>query len=314
MLLQAPSGLSIDVRGHPYSVNAAGLCGTSRERLMLKQVTFLGAAAIAATLATSATAQDLTADTVVATVGDTEITMGEVIIAQINLPAEYRQFPPEVLFNGLIDQLVQQQLLADTLEAASKRTEYALVNERRSLEAAEVITDIADNAVTEADLLAVYEERFTNAEDIPEYRASHLLVETQEEANAAKERLNNGEAFADVARDVSTGPTGPGGGDLGWFGAGAMVQEFENQITSLEVGGISDPFETQFGWHIANLTDTRAQPKPTLEDVRRQLAGELQEAAITARLEELAANAAITIPEEGDFDVNAIFNTELLDE
>ena len=78
---------------------------------MLKHVTFLGAAAMAATLSTASLAQDVTADTVVATVGDTEITLGEVIIARSQLPQQYSQFPNDVLFTGVIDQLVQQQLL-----------------------------------------------------------------------------------------------------------------------------------------------------------------------------------------------------------
>jgi len=280
---------------------------------MLKHVTFLGAATVSALLATTAVAQDVTADTVVATVGDTEITMGEVIIARMNLPEQYAQFPASVLFPGLIDQLVQQQLLADTLEEASTRTEYTLTNERRSLEAAEVITALAETAITEDDIVAAYEARFEGAEDIPEYRASHLLVETQEEGAAAKARIDDGEAFADVARAVSTGPTGPNGGDLGWFGAGAMVPAFENQITSLEVGGVSEPFETQFGWHVATLVETRVQERPTLEQLRPQITGELQEAAITVYLEELAAAAIVVTPEDGQFDPNLIFNTELLD-
>ncbi len=179
--------------------------------------------------------------------------------------------------------------------------------------AAEVITEIAETSVSEDDIQAAYDARFTDAEEVPEFRASHLLVETQEEAAAAKTRIDDGAAFADVARDVSTGPTGPNGGDLGWFGQGAMVPEFENQITSLELGGVSDPFETQFGWHVANLIEKRVQPRPTLEELRPTLAGELQEAAITTRLEELAAAQTIVEPEEGQFDPNLIDSVELLD-
>lgn len=280
---------------------------------MLKHMTFLGAGLVCATLATTAAAQDVTADTVVATVGDTEITLGEVLIARQNLPQQYAQFPNELLFDGLVDQLIQQQLLSDALEMEPGNIDYILANERRSLRAAEVITEIANTSVTEADVKAAYDERFANAEEIPEFRASHLLVETEEEAAAAKTRIDEGAAFADVARDVSTGPTGPNGGDLGWFGQGAMVPEFENAITSLEIGGVSEPFETQFGWHVATLVETRAQPQPTLEEMSRELAAELQEAAITARLEELAAAETIVEPEEGQFDPNLLDRVELLD-
>lgn len=280
---------------------------------MLKQVTGLGAATAILLAATGAFAQDVTADTVVATVGETEITLGEIIIARTNLPPQYAQFPNEVLFDGLVDQLIQQQLLADSASSVSPRIDYTLINERRALVANDVITAIAETSVTEEDIQALYDERFADAEEVPEFRASHLLVETQEEAAAAKARVDEGAAFADVARDVSTGPTGPNGGDLGWFGEGAMVPEFENAITALEVGGVSEPFETQFGWHVATLVEKRVKPQPTLDETRRQLTAELQEAAVTARLDELAATQEVVKPEAGAFDPNLIDSLDLLD-
>lgn len=280
---------------------------------MLKHVTFLGAATITALLSSGATAQDVTAETVVAKVGDTEITMGEVIIARTQLPPQFAQFPNDVLFNGIIDQLIQQQLLADVLTETPAVVAYTLNNERRSLMAAQVITELAETSITEADIQAAYDARFADAVDVEEFNAAHLLVETEEEAAAAKERIDGGAAFADVARDVSTGPTGPNGGNLGWFGKGAMVPAFEDQITSLDVGAVSAPFETQFGWHVATLLEKRVQPQPTLEDLRREITAELQEAVITARLEELAAAQTIVEPEDGQFDPNLIDQVDLLD-
>ncbi|WP_375253699.1 peptidylprolyl isomerase [Yoonia sp.] len=280
---------------------------------MLKHVTFLGAAAIAALMSTTAQAQDVTADTVVATVGDTEITLGEIILARVALPQEYAQFPNDILFNGLIEQLVQQQLLADALEETTAQIEYTLRNERRAMMSAAVVNQISQDEILEKDIVAAYEARFADAAEILEFRASHLLVETEQEAAAAKARIDDGAAFADVARDVSTGPTGPNGGNLGWFGEGAMVPEFENQIIALEVGGVSAPFQTQFGWHVATLDETRVQPRPTLEELRRQLTAELREAAVAARLEKLAANAIVVTPEDGDFDPNLINSFELLE-
>jgi peptidyl-prolyl cis-trans isomerase C len=281
---------------------------------MLNYKGFIGAAMLSGLMSTSAIAQDVTADTVVATVGETEITLGEVIIARAQLPAQYAQFPNEVLFSGLIDQLVQQQLLADVLDEASARVEYTLTNERRALMAAEVITEIAEASVTEADIEAAYAERFEGAEEIPEFNASHILLETQDDAAAAKARVDSGEEFATVAQEMSTGPTGPNGGNLGWFGIGAMVPEFEQQIISLEVGAVSEPFETQFGWHIAKLNETRVQPQPTLEMMRGEITAQLQEAAITARLEELAAQTEVVLPEDGVFDPNLLDNLDLLDQ
>lgn len=280
---------------------------------MLKHLSFLGSAAAAVLLAGSVAAQDATAETVVATVGDVEITLGEVIIARTQLPQQYAQFPESVLFEGLIDQLIQQQLLSNTITEIPRSIEMALTNERRTLIAGEAISTISENAVTDADVQAAYDERYADAEEIPEFRASHLLVETEEEAVAAKQRIDDGAAFADVARDVSTGPTGPNGGDLGWFGQGAMVPEFENTITALDVGGVSDPFETQFGWHVATLVEQRSQPQPTLDQVGRDITAELQEAAITARLEELEATTEVVRPEADAFDPALIGRLDLLE-
>ncbi|WP_296427094.1 peptidylprolyl isomerase [Yoonia sp.] len=281
---------------------------------MLKHVTFLGSAALAIALSTGVVAQDVTAATVVAKVGATEITMGEIIIARAQLPPQYAQFPNAVLLEGIIDQLIQQQLLADTLDAVPARIDYTLQNERRSLLAAEVISAITQQAVTEDALQAAFDARFADAAGVNEFNASHLLVETEEEARAAKTRIDDGAAFADVARDVSTGPTGPNGGNLGWFEAGAMVPEFETAIMALGVGDVSEPFETQFGWHVATLNEIRVQPLPTLDEMRRELTDVLQEAAVTARLDELTTEQEVVKPAAGDFDPDLIDNLDLLDQ
>lgn len=284
-----------------------------KERIMLKHVTLLGATILGLGLSTSAIAQELTADTVVAKVNDTEITVGHLIIARGQLPQQYSQFPNEALFDGLVEQLIQQQLLADAAETSPAGLKFTIENEQRALRAGETINALSATAVTDGAVQAAYDARFAGVEAVTQFNASHLLVETQEEAVAAKSRIDGGQAFADVARDVSTGPTGPNGGNLGWFGPGAMVPEFETTITALEVGGVSEPFETQFGWHVATLNEIRQEPRPTLEDLGQELAAELQEAAITAKLDELAAAANVVKPGPDDFDTNLINMIELLE-
>lgn len=280
---------------------------------MLKHVTFIGAAALSLSVTTGALAQDVTADTVIAKVGETEITLGELIIARTMLPPQYAQFPDEILFTGLVDQLVQQQLLADAMDDVPASIRYSLANEERALMAAEVVNTLTETEITQEALQQAYDERFADAPDIPEFRASHLLVATEEEANAAKAQLDAGEPFAEVAAAVSTDVTSANGGDLGWFGEGMMVDEFEAAVMALEVGGVSDPFETQFGWHIVTLVEERVQPVPTFEEVAPQLRGELQEAAVIAYLDELTAAATIERPEDGAFDPSIINQIELLE-
>ncbi len=86
-------------------------------------------------------------------------------------------------------------------------------------------------------------------------KASHLLVATEEEAKKLKEEILSGKPFADAAAEVSMCPSGANGGDLGYFGRGQMVKEFEDAAFSMNVGEVSDPIKTQFGWHLIYLTD-----------------------------------------------------------
>ncbi len=88
-------------------------------------------------------------------------------------------------------------------------------------------------------------------------RASHLLVKTEEEAAKLREEILAGKDFAEVAAQVSLCPSGRDGGDLGFFGKGQMVREFEDACFSMEVGEVSNPIKTQFGYHLIKLTATQ---------------------------------------------------------
>ena len=88
-------------------------------------------------------------------------------------------------------------------------------------------------------------------------RASHLLVKTEDEAKKLKQEIEQGKSFAEAAKEVSLCPSGQEGGDLGYFGKGMMVKEFEDAAFSMNVGEISEPIKTQFGWHLIQLTDKK---------------------------------------------------------
>jgi len=264
---------------------------------MQKPLTFLGAAAIAAALALPVTAQETaTADpsTVVATVGDTEITVGNMIVAWASLPEQYQGLPDDVLFQGILDQLVQQTALAQQYSGdLPARIELQLENERRSLVAGEAIEGIMEDPLDEADIQAAYEADYGGVEQAPEYNASHILVETEEAAQAVIEELNGGADFAAVARDKSTGPSGPNGGQLGWFGPGAMVPEFEEAVVAMEPGKVSEPVKTQFGWHIIKLNETRVPEAPALEEVREQIELQIRQIRAQEKIEEVTAAAKV---------------------
>ena len=88
-------------------------------------------------------------------------------------------------------------------------------------------------------------------------KASHLLVKTEEEALKLKEQIKDGKDFAKAAKEVSLCPSGQNGGDLGYFTKGQMVKEFEDAAFSMEVGEVSNPIKTQFGYHLIYLTDKK---------------------------------------------------------
>ena len=90
-----------------------------------------------------------------------------------------------------------------------------------------------------------------------EVRASHILVETKDEAQKLREEILNGKEFEDVAALNSMCPSGANGGDLGYFGKGMMVKPFEDACFSMNIGDLSEPIETQFGWHLIQLTDIK---------------------------------------------------------
>lgn len=262
-------------------------------------------------------AQDApTRDTVVATVNGTDITLGQMIVAAAQLPEQYRTLEAPVLFQGVMDQLIQQQVLAGTLESVPATVTVTLENNKRTLMASTVVTSIADAAATEEAIQAAYDAQYANAEPGTEYHAAHILVATEDEAKAVIDRINGGEDFAAVAQEVSTDTgSGAAGGDLGWFGLGMMVPEFETAVVALadgELGVLSAPVQTQFGWHVIKLSETRPVAPPTLEEVREELDGQIRQAAVEAKLTELMDSAAITRPAEGDFDPALIMNADLV--
>jgi len=260
-------------------------------------------------------AQDTpTAKTVVATVGDTEITLGHMLALRAGLPQQYDQIPPEVLFKGVLDQLVQQTLLMHAHEGTpSLAAQVQLENERRAILAADVADDVLNDALTDAALQEAFEARYADADPETEYKAAHILVETEEEAQKLIEEIEGGANFAALAQEHSTGPSGPSGGDLGWFGDGVMVPAFFDAVAALGEGGVSAPVQTQFGWHVIQLKETRVKERPAIDEVRDELTGELRQAAFEAYISELEAESSVA-RDAGDALNPALINqTDLLE-
>lgn len=249
--------------------------------------------------------------TVVATVNDQDITLGQMIIMKQSMQQnpQMQNLPDQAMWDLLLDQLIRQAAVASSgEETASVRAQLEL--QRRSALAAEVVAKISEAEPADDEIQAVYDKMFGNAEPQTEYSAAHILVETEEKAIEVKKKLDDGEDFGAMAEEHSTGPSGPNKGDLGWFTADKMVPVFSDAVAAMEPGQISDPVESEFGWHVIKLNDTRMQEAPKLEDVREQLAQLVRREKVEGEIERLTREA--TVEKTEDLDPALISNTDLL--
>jgi peptidyl-prolyl cis-trans isomerase C len=257
------------------------------------------------------------AGTVLATVDGIEITLGHVVVLRERLPEQFQALPDETLMSGLVDQLVDQILLARTVsedpDADPLGVRLHLENERRGTLASVAVTEQIEGEISEADVQAKYEELVGGFEAQPEFSASHIIVPTEEEAAAIKAELDGGADFATVAAEKSQDGAAANGGSLGWFGLGQMVPEFETAVQAMEVGEVAGPVQTQFGWHLIKLDDTRETAPPPVEEVRDQIVEQIRQERLVAELEELRGAAEIERPETG-IPASAVRDASILDE
>jgi peptidyl-prolyl cis-trans isomerase C len=149
------------------------------------------------------------------------------------------------------------------------------------------------NQPTEDQVKTYYEAEYANQSN-QEYKARHILVKEEAQAKSLLEELANGADFAELAKTHSTGPTGKNGGDLGWFDANQMVKPFADAVAALEKGDYSkEPVQTQFGWHVIKLEDTREAEVPTLEGVRGEIITKLQQQALAGYMQGLRTDSKI---------------------
>lgn len=149
------------------------------------------------------------------------------------------------------------------------------------------------SAVTDADVQAEY-DKFVAANGGKEYRARHILVETQAQAEAILASLKKGGKFEDIAKKQSKDPgSGANGGDLDWAAPGNYVKEFSDAMVALNKGQVSAPVQSQFGFHIIRLDDVREAQLPALEDVKPQIVQQMTQQRMATFQQELRAKAKV---------------------
>ncbi len=233
-----------------------------------------GAVMVAALLSAGlAAAQE---DKVVATVNGQAITEAELALAETELDPQFAQLPPEQKRAAALSAMIEIRLMAAESEKAGvadneefkRRMDFLRLRALHS----QYVSDAVADAVTDEAVRARYDREIAGAQAVNEIRASHILVKTEEEAKAIIGELEGGADFAEIAKAKSTDGAAAQGGDLGYFGPGRMVPEFEQAVFALEVGEHSKtPVQTQFGFHVIKVTDKRPQQPPAFEQVQGQI-------------------------------------------
>lgn len=206
----------------------------------------------------------------------------------------------EVPADMLLSELVNRELI--TQDATRKKLHeddsyVALLNEQRSnLLAAYTLQNIIQNTdITEEMLRAEY-QNMVDALSEQEYLASHILLEEKAQAEEVISALQDGANFAELAKEKSIGPSGEEGGSLDWFRAEAMVEPFALAVKGMKKDEISaQPVQTQFGWHVIQLRDTRQLPPPSFESVKEQLRNQAINNLVTDYIKGLRENANIML-------------------
>lgn len=272
------------------------------------------ALALAMTLPTGAFAQDVSEEElnaaleayngaeVLATVGEQKVTLADAAMIYTTLPAEVSNVPADQILSGITEQLISEtalyeRALADGLHE-SKEMQNRLAAIRRSALAEAYLTQQLDARITDDSLRARYDSMTAGFEGQKEVNARHILVKTEDEANALVAQLKGGEDFATLAAEKSTGPSGPNGGSLGWFTKDAMVAPFAEAAFSMEKGAISAPVQTQFGWHVIKVEDIRTQAPPPYDVLAPQLRQQASQGVAQEIIAEIRGEATVTEAEE----------------
>jgi len=210
------------------------------------------------------------------------------------------------------DPAVQQQLFDEFMNlivASQEGDRRKLEGERNvvaalELERMKVMSNAALSAMadeiepSEKELKDAY-DRIKEQTTRTEYKARHILLKSEDEARKLIKQLDKGAKFEELAKKHSEGPTGKDGGDLGWFDPAQMVAPFAEAVTKLEPGSYTkEPVQTQFGWHIIELQETRKAEPPAFEDAKPQLTALVKRQKLGEKLAEMRNNAMVELNEE----------------
>jgi len=218
---------------------------------------------------------------------------------------ERRQIDPKnsAPMDQLVDDIVNMQLLKEEAyknkldKSSDFKARMKFIN-LSMLSQVAMINFLDNNPIPEERLKKEYNSKIGEME-VTELKASHILVQEETKAKEVIEKLNKGGKFAELAKEYSTGPSGPKGGDLGWFAPQRMVPEFSQAVFAMKDNEYTkQAVRTQFGWHIILRTGQRDGTPPTFEEVKPSITAALEQEHIQKHINELRKKAKIKITQQ----------------
>jgi peptidyl-prolyl cis-trans isomerase C len=190
-------------------------------------------------------------------------------------------------------QIVGQQAVKDGIDKVPETSALLELTRLNVLQQAVAEKYLKDRKPTEQELRAEYETQVGSLAK-QEYHAKHILVATEPFAQKVVEKLQKGEKFEDVAKHESMDSSKDNGGDLGWFTPDKMVKPFSDAVLALKPGEYTHkPIQTQYGWHVIELVETRDLQPPPYDNVRQRLEQVVQAKKVKAYTDDLMRNAKI---------------------
>ena len=235
---------------------------------------------------------------IVANVNNEDISLETMIHAMNELPPEIQSQPFMSYYEDLLERVIDIKLFAQEgkkmklNEEPSVRAAIDFVIEKVLMQA--FLSKYVQENIKEENLKASYNNFIADETSREEIKASHILMDTESEAIDVINMLNDGDDFAELAKNKSTGPSGPSGGDLGWFKRGQMVPPFEKAAFSLNKNEITQlPVQTQFGWHVIKIFDKRIPEAPSYESMKNKLIQDLERKIVSKKIQDLRNDALI---------------------
>jgi peptidyl-prolyl cis-trans isomerase C len=240
-------------------------------------------------------------DPVVARVNGQVLHRSDLQLALRGAPPQIQQEPLEKIYPQLLNSLVNAQLLAQAGRKAkidqSTQVKEQIASAENEILADAYVASLARGQVTEAKLRQAYDQYAKQAPQTEEVHARHILVATEQEAKDVIEQVKKGGDFATIAKEKTTDPSGKSnGGDLGYFTKQDMVSEFANAAFAMKPGEVSQtPVHTQFGWHVIKVEDRRPGKAGTYEQVAPEIAQQMTQQIVAAKLQELRGEGKIEL-------------------